>query len=163
MLSCYTPFLLAIVRRRVADTTAARSITARKGAAATTEEGGEGDEEDEPLENGSASAGGAADGDCGADRGGSGGDTQDKIRCHVAKEDGGNVEATATRKDVGQDREATAAARVSLPTSSCPRALCTEALWALSEYAVLSAGLAAAEVLPLAEGLASDTLEHPQV
>ncbi|CAM9335263.1 unnamed protein product, partial [Ectocarpus sp. 8 AP-2014] len=61
MLSCYTPFLLAIVRRRVADTAAARSVTAEKGAATTAEEGEEDDEEDELLEDRSASAGGAAD------------------------------------------------------------------------------------------------------
>ncbi|CAN0042510.1 unnamed protein product [Ectocarpus sp. 6 AP-2014] len=163
MLSCYTPFLLAIVRRRVADTAAARSVTAEKGAATSAEEGEEDDEEDELLENGSASAGGAADGDGGGARVGSGGDAQDETRYHVAQQDGGKVEATGFREDVGQDRGATAAAGGSLPASSCPRALCTEALWALSEYAVLSAGLAAAEVLPLAERLASDTLEHPQV
>ncbi|CAN0408534.1 unnamed protein product, partial [Ectocarpus sp. 12 AP-2014] len=163
MLSCYTPFLLAIVRRRVADTAAARSVTAEKAAATTAEEGGEDGEEDELLENGSTSAVGAADGDCGGARVGRGGDAQDEPRYHVAQQDGEKVEAKVFRKDVGQDRRATTAAGVSLPASSCPRALCTEALWALSEYAVLSAGLAAAEVLPLAEGLASDTLEHPQV
>ncbi|CAN0242316.1 unnamed protein product, partial [Ectocarpus sp. 8 AP-2014] len=163
MLSCYTPFLLAIVRRWVADTAAARSVTAEKGAATTAEEGEEDDEEDELLEDRSASAGCAADGDCDGARVGSGGDAQDETRYHVARQDGGKVETTVFRKDVGQDRGATTAASVSLPASSCPRALCTEALWALSEYAVLSARLAAAEVLPLAEGLASDTLEHPQV
>ena len=86
MLSCYTPFLLAIVQRRVAD---------------------------------SASAAAASRG----------------------------LESSPPPPS---------------PSTSCPRALCAEALWALSEYAVLSPGLAA-EVLPLAEGLASDTREHIQV
>lgn len=45
----------------------------------------------------------------------------------------------------------------------CPPSLCAEALWALSEYAVLSPGLAATEVLPLAETLARSTAESPQV
>lgn len=45
----------------------------------------------------------------------------------------------------------------------CPPSLCAEALWALSEYAVLSPGLAATEVLPLAETLVRNTAENPQV
>ena len=45
----------------------------------------------------------------------------------------------------------------------CPSSLCAEALWAMSEYAVLSPGLAAEKVLPLAETLARDTAEDPQV
>lgn len=45
----------------------------------------------------------------------------------------------------------------------CPTDLCGEALWALSEYAVLSPGLATTEVLPLAVELARDTQEHPVV
>ncbi|CAM9634972.1 unnamed protein product [Ectocarpus fasciculatus] len=161
MLSCYTPFLLAIVRRRVADMAAAKSVMAEKAAAATAEGGEEdGEEEDEFMETGSA--GGTADGDCGGARSGGGGDTQDKTRYHMAQEDGGKVEAAPVRKDVGQDR-GSATAGVSIPASSCPWTLCSEALWALSEYAVLSPGLAAVEVLPLAEGLASDTMEHPQI
>lgn len=48
-------------------------------------------------------------------------------------------------------------------SASCPPQLCAEALWALSEYAVLSPGLAVKQVLPLAEELARNTLECPQV
>ncbi|CAM9942146.1 unnamed protein product, partial [Scytosiphon promiscuus] len=96
MLSCYTPFLLAIVRRRV--TNAARGGDARSG--------------------------------------------------------------TTSGSDFGADASA---GGVRLLDLSCPRALCAEALWALSEYAVLSPELAGAEVLPLAEVLATDTLEHAQI
>lgn len=49
------------------------------------------------------------------------------------------------------------------PSPFCPTDLCVEALWALSEYAVLSPGLATTEVLPLAVELARDTREHPMV
>eukprot|EP00752_Nemacystus_decipiens_P014731 g13119.t2 len=94
MLSCYTPFLLAIVKRRVADAAAAGAMRPPPSAAEAT------------LPSSSSS---------------------------------------------------------SSSSSSCPRALCAAALFALSEYAVLSPRLAASEVLPLAEGLASDTREHAQI
>lgn len=62
---------------------------------------------------------------------------------------------------IGQGEEGGRSVPV-LPEQS-PPTLCAEALWALSEYAVLSPALAAAEVLPLAEEMAGDILEHSLV
>lgn len=120
MLSCYTPFLLAIVQRRVAEP-AAKAPPAVE-------------QTDPPLRSG--------DSDGGSDDA-------------VSTEDGSTrrtVESGGEQKDHGAPAG-----------SSCPATLCAEALWALSEYAVLSPGLASAEVLPLAAALAGDITECPQV
>lgn len=120
MLSCYTPFLLAIVQRRVAES-AAKTPSAVEQADATLRSG---------------------DSDGGRDD-------------DVSTEDGNarrSVENGGEQKNHGTS-----------DGSSSPSTLCAEALWALSEYAVLSPGLASAEVLPLAAALAGDITECPQV
>lgn len=120
MLSCYTPFLLAIVQRRVADSAAKAPPTAEPA--------------DDPLP--------AGDSDYGND-------------------DGVGTEEENTHKIVEKDKKLQGYGASA--DKSCPSTLCAEALWALSEYAVLSPGLASAEVLPLAAALAGDTVECPQV
>ena len=120
MLSCYTPFLLAIVQRRVADSAANTPQAVEQTAA--------------PLPSGDIDGG------------------NDDA---VSPEDESvrrTVEKGGEQKDDGDSAG-----------SSCPSTLCVEALWALSEYAVLSPGLASAEVLPLAAALAGDSTECPQV
>lgn len=120
MLSCYTPFLLAIIQRRVAVSAAKVPPTVEQA--------------DAPLPS--------------------------------SDSDGGNDNAIST-----EDRNARASVDMgrgqndhgASTGSSCPSTLCAEALWALSEYAVLSPGLASAEVLPLAAALAGDTTECSQV
>lgn len=117
MLSCYTPFLLAIVKRRVADS-AIKAPSVGKSTA---------------VSRSSCTCGGSdSAGNCGGECGVIG----------QGENDGRSVAAA--------------------PEQS-PPTLCAEALWALSEYAVLSPTLAAAEVLPLAEQMAGDELEHPLV
>lgn len=138
MLSCFTPFLLAIVKRRVADAAA----TARSSPPAAVAAAGGVLLSDEAAADGTPS-GFLSTGVIAVEAGGGG----------AAAEEG-----RGRRPGDGDD-----AVPSSSSSSSCPRALCAEALWALSEYAVLSPGLAAAEVLPLAEGLASDTREDAQV
>lgn len=181
MLSCYTPFLLAIVRRRIAAAVAAR----KEAPPSPPKDGLPGDIS---LTGGGASGaagccagdespGGGADviGSDSRSRGGSdsgnGSDVGDDGPCSHA---GGSVDArgekgsTSAAESLGETGGGTAltadpAVGVGVVDTSCPRALCAEALWALSEYAVLSPELAAGEVLPLAEVLATGTLEHAQV
>ena len=121
MLSCYTPFLLAIVQRCVADSAAKTPLTL--------------EQEDVPL---------PASGDS----------------------DNGNDDVVGTENENAHkifEKDEEQQGHRAQGDSLCPWALCVEALWALSEYAVLSPGLASAEVLPLAAALAGDTTECPQV
>lgn len=120
MLSCYTPFLLAIVQRRVADSAAKVSQTVQQA--------------DAPLPFG---------------------DSDGRNNDAIGTGDG-NAGRISEKGGEQKDHGASAG-------SSCPSTLCAEALWALSEYAVLSPGLASADVLPLAAALAGDTAECPQV
>lgn len=106
MLSCYTPFLLAIAKSRVAD-------------------------------------------------------ARERSRSRVATVDRSQNGIVERVRD--EERDASTAPGSPTTLESYPVALCLEALWALSEYAVLSPGLATAEVLPLAEELAGDALENPLV
>lgn len=159
MLSCYTPFLLAIIKRRVADAAAAAAEAAREPPPAAAEEGG-------VLL--AADAGAAANGNSDGLYAGAG-DRHSGPRSSgpATVEAGGKTSASLVgrgKRWPGDGDDAVPPPPPPPPSSSrCPRELCAEALWALSEYAVLSPGLAAAEVLPLAEGLASDTGEHAQV
>lgn len=147
MLSCYTPFLLAIVKRR------ARAPPPPPPPPSETAEAV------------SLSAEATPDGNSSGISAGIGGGRQSPPRTsavavsEVARS-GAVVEGPGKRPG---DGGVGASSSWYSSSSSCPRALCVEALWALSEYAALSPGLAAAEVLPLAEGLASDTREHSQV
>lgn len=181
MLSCYTPFLLAIVRRRVADSVAARDLIPLQ------DEGGVLD--GSLLTPGATPGGGIADGGNGAIRddgenisSDGGGDSNPGGSVGGRGSDGnGDGDGGAPSNAVGQVGEGNGESSIareegcklrvnvvpspgsSTSSSACPGALCAEALQALSEYAVLSPGLAAAQVLPLAEDLAMDTLEHAQV
>lgn len=167
MLSCYTPFLLAIVRRRVADSVAARDpiplqdedgvladgLLASGGTTGGRIFGGGNGTIRGDGESSSSDGGGDSNpGGSGGGRGNDGNGEDDGAVPSIAREEGCKL-----RADVVPSRAS------STWSSSCPGALCAEALRALSEYAVLSPGLAAAEVLPLAEDLAMDTLEQAQV
>lgn len=135
MLSCYTPFLLAIVRRRATDSVAREPPTAER-----AETLGSSVPINKNIDGGD----------------GSGGCEGDDINTIDEKAQGG---VNGRNKGVGGKIDRGAGILV----SSCPPTLCIEALWALSKYAVLSPGLAVAEVLPLAKQLADDTFEDPQV
>lgn len=137
MLSCYTPFLLAIVQRRVADSAARGRPTAKEADAS-------------PLYG--IQPGSSVVGDGGNDCGGGDNDTGD------FQDENATNAASGTNQRGTEGGDACAAV-----PSSCPASLCVEALRTLSEYAVLSPGLAVAKVLPLAEGLAGDTTESPKV
>lgn len=132
MLSCYTPFLLAIVRQRETDLVTAQSSSLKPTNVVDSSDL-EGDKH-----RGSGSA------DDGSDAGMNG----------VNEESHGDGAGHDGREGAGVARRF---------ASSCPPALCAEALWALSEYAVLSPGFAAAELLPLAQRRAEDTYESLQV
>ncbi|CAM9730279.1 unnamed protein product, partial [Hapterophycus canaliculatus] len=155
MLSCYTPFLLAIVRRRVADATSAR------------EEGPP--QPSPPVKNGLlgnvllSGDGGPGGAVCAAADENFSGHGVDGSDIRHGEKGGTNTASKMGGKGGGATSASTSASGASVVDLSCPRALCVEALWALSEYAVLSPELAAAEVLPLAERLATDTLEHSQI
>lgn len=131
MLSCYTPFLLAIVKRRVADAAAAAAAAARAppppppaAAATETEEAVSPSAEADVSGNPS-----------GLSTGGVGNRLSPRSRSTAAVEEGGRGAAVEGRG--GRPGGGGAAPS----SSSCPGALCAEALWALSEYAVLSPGL----------------------
>lgn len=171
MLSCYTPFLLAIIRRRVADAASARKnaslledgllggaqLTSGDDDGAACAAAGENSSGRDSVSGGDGrceSTSASNLGDDGTRNSAAGPVTGRGARCSTtpAGKKGSSI-ASAAASEGG----------VGVVDLSCPRALCVEALWALSEYAVLSPELAAAEVLPLAEVLATDTLEHAQV
>lgn len=179
MLSCYTPFLLAIVRRRVGDSAAAReqtrlrvtegmledSLLSPGGAAADRSSGDDNGAIRDDGENCTGDDGGRSY-SAGVDVGGGGGGNDGGVpNSSVGQVGEGGGTVSIPREEGCKLRGNVGPSPVSSPlsSSSCPSALCAEALRALSEYAVLSPGLAAADVLPLAEELATDTLEHAQV
>ena len=135
MLSCYTPFLLAIVKRRVADAAAAAASAPPlplPPAAAT---------EDVVLPSAEAVVSGNSSGLSAGGIGSRHHSPRRKISTAVSGVDGRGAAADGREK---RPRDGGA-----VPMSSCPGALCAEALWALSEYAVLSPGLGEAAHTPV--------------
>lgn len=183
MLSCYTPFLLAIARARIAGAASTRKESPPSGSSPEVGTrgavsppgscGGAGGDMRGRSDDSNPSGGGGVL-DCDAHTGGDGSGGGSKEDGETRNSTAGPFDGPAGKggsdssgKNGGEGGrptdEAKSAATFSGVDSCCPPRLCAETLWALSEYAVLSPGLAAAEVLPLAEVLAMDTLEHAEV